>query len=104
MLVTADLASCAAGPSRVRALGRNHLLWSILVKDLALDENALASGLKSQLIELGLWSMRYSTLAMLKDLSLEPLIEVNRNILDGLQSQTLPAARHPARPLAPFAV
>jgi hypothetical protein len=48
--------------------------------------------------------MRYSTLAMLKDLSLEPLIEVNRNILDGLQSQTLPAARHPARPLAPFAV
>jgi flagellar biosynthesis activator protein FlaF len=72
---------------RIRTLGRNHDLWSALVKDLAMDSNRLPAPLKSSLIELGLWSMRYSTLAILKKLSLEPLIEVNRNIADGLALQ-----------------
>jgi flagellar protein FlaF len=86
-MVTRDLADCAEGPSRLRALGRNHKLWSILVKDLALAENRLPDGVKAGLIELGLWSMRYCTQAMLRDLPLQPLIEVNRNIADGLLAQ-----------------
>ncbi len=49
--------------------------------------NALPAELKNQLIGLGAWSMRYSTLALLQDLSLEPLIEVNRNIAEGLAMQ-----------------
>jgi flagellar protein FlaF len=69
------------------ALGRNHALWSTLVKDLALGSNQLPAPLKTQLLRLGLWSMRYSTIAILRNLALEPLIEVNRNILEGLQAQ-----------------
>ena len=72
---------------RIRTLGRNHDLWSALVKDLAMESNKLPAALKSGLIELGLWSMRYSTLAILKKLPLEPLITVNRNIADGLALQ-----------------
>ena len=76
-------------------------MWSLLLKDLALAENGLPEGVKTGLINLGLWSMRYSTLALLKDLSLQPLIDVNRNVLDGLVAQTQHAASNQA-PAAPF--
>ena len=80
---------------RIRALGKNHDLWSILVKDLALEGNKLPEPIKAQLIGLGLWSMRYSTLAMLKKLSAEPLLEINRNIAEGLALQAQNAGAVP---------
>ena len=86
-LVNRELATHTEGTARVRALGRNHALWSILVKDLALAENQLPDALKAELIGLGLWSMRYSTLAIAKALPAEPLIEVNRNVVEGLTAQ-----------------
>jgi len=87
-LVNRELEACSPGPTRVKALGRNHLLWSILVQDLSLAENSLPESIKGQLLGLGLWAMRYSTLALLKDLPVEPLIDVNRNVAEGLQAQT----------------
>ena len=74
-------------PARIRALGRNHDLWSLLLKDLALEGNRLPEAIRSNLVTLGLWAMRYSTLAILKNLSADPLIEVNRNIAEGLKLQ-----------------
>lgn len=53
----------------------------------------MPAGLKAQLISLGLWAMRYSTLAMLKPLALEPLIDVNRNVANGLREQQSRAPR-----------
>ena len=47
----------------------------------------MPEGIKTQLISLGLWSMRYSTLATLKDLPITPLLDVNRNIVSGLAAQ-----------------
>lgn len=91
-LVNRELEASTPGSTRVRALGRNHLLWSILVQDLSLAENRMPDGIKAQLISLGLWSMRYSTLALLKDIPLEPLIEVNRNVSEGLVAR--PVAEH----------
>jgi flagellar protein FlaF len=69
-------------------------MWSTLVKALATDANKLPNGLKSQLIDLAAWSMRYSTLAILHDLPVAPLIAVNRNVTDGLsaQARAVPAA------------
>ncbi len=89
------------GVARTRALGRNHSLWSILVKDLALAENGLPEGMKAHLIGLGLWAMRYSTLALLRDLPVQPLIDVNTNVLDGLMAQGGAAAE--AKPGATMA-
>lgn len=86
-MVNRELATATEGAPRLRALGRNHALWSILVKDLALAENHMPNALKTELIELGLWSMRYSTIAILQDLPAQPLIEVNRNIVEGLLAQ-----------------
>ena len=98
-MVNRDLGSCSNGPSRVRALGRNHALWSLLLKDLALADNRLPQDLKTQLIGLAFWSMRYSTLAMSKPLPADPLIEVNQNVVEGLLAQTAPSAHRAVQPL-----
>lgn len=88
---------------RIRALGRNHDLWSILIKALAADANKLPDALKAQLIGLAAWSMRYSTLAILHKLPLEPLITVNRNVADGLAQQATERTSQPqAGTLAPI--
>ena len=60
----------------------------MLLKDLALEGNRLPEAIRSNLVALGLWSMRYSTLAILKNLPAGPLIEVNRNIAEGLTLQS----------------
>jgi len=73
--------------SRIRALGRSHTLWSILVKDLALSSNQMPEPLKTQLISLGQWAMQYSTQAILRKLPVEPLLAVNRNVAEGLAAQ-----------------
>ncbi len=99
-MVNRELSECVPGAGRARAVGRNHNLWSLLVKDLAMAENRLPDGMKSHLIGLGLWAMRYSTLALLSDMPLEPLIAVNQNVLDGLMAQACDAsaAQGPAGP------
>ena len=89
-MVNRELANCSEGVSRVRALGRNHNLWSILLKDLALDDNRLPDTLKAQLIGLAFWSMRYSTMALSQPLPTDALIEVNRNVAEGLSAQNSP--------------
>ena len=100
-MINRELESCTPGTSRTRAIGRNHTLWSVLVKDLSLADNGLPEGVKAQLIGLGLWSMRYSTLALLQDLPIDPLIAVNSNVLDGLMTQaTVQMAEQ--RPSSPF--
>jgi flagellar protein FlaF len=81
------LDSADSEEARIRALGRNHDLWSMLVKDIGLGENKLPEALKNNLLALGLWAMNYSTLAILHKLSPDPLIGVNRNIAEGLSMQ-----------------
>lgn len=81
------LETASAPAERIAALGRTHALWSALVKDLALSENRLPAALKAQLTSLGLWAMRASTQLMAAGGSTEALIEVNRNVLDGLLAQ-----------------
>ncbi len=92
--ITQALEDANDSASRIRALGRNHELWSMLVKDLALQSNRLPDELKKNLMSLGLWAMRYSTFALLNDVKLAPLIEVNRNVSAGIAAQ-----QHSATPL-----
>ena len=100
-MVNRELEACTPGPERTRAIGRNHNLWSLLVKDLSLADNRLPEPVKAQLIGLGLWSMRYSTLALLRNLPVDPLIAVNSNVLDGLAAQEAGQSGD-KRPESPF--
>jgi flagellar protein FlaF len=73
---------------RIDALRKTQNLWSLLVRDLGAKGNKLPNTLKQNLIRLGFWAMSYATRAMLHELSVAPLIEVNRNMIDGLRAQT----------------
>jgi flagellar protein FlaF len=86
-----------------KALAKNHELWSLLVKDLARTGNALPTELKSRLMSLGAWSMDYSIKASCSGLPVAPLVEVNRNVADGLRAQIAARAAPPApRSAAPL--
>jgi len=80
--------------ARVEALHKTHQLWSLLVRDLESPGNALPATLKQQLMSLGMWAMFYSTRAIAADLPMQPLINVNRNMIDGLRMQ--PGAAQPS--------
>lgn len=89
------LAEATTPRARIEALHKTHELWSLLVRDLESPGNALPAELKQQLVSLGFWAMRYSTLAIARELPVQPLIEVNMNLLEGLRAQAS-AARSPA--------
>jgi flagellar protein FlaF len=90
-LCNARLAKVADPKTRIDALNKTHQLWSLLVRDLCSDGNSLPPPLRQDLIGLGFWAMRYCNIAILRDLPLEPLINVNQNILEGLRAQSVPS-------------
>ena len=107
-LCNARLSRAITLGERVAALHKTHELWSILFRDLSSDANQLPPHLRSDLIALAVWAMRYSVAAMSSDAALQPLIEVNRNVADGLRAQqsrtpsTMPAARNTPQGLQAF--
>ena len=72
------------GPPLIDACYLNYQLWSTLQADLALPANALPVELKARLLSLSIWVQRYTHDVMRGAASADPLINVNKNILDGL--------------------
>jgi flagellar protein FlaF len=70
---------------RTMALGRNHRLWTLLLTDIGLTSNGLPPILKKDLVSIGSWSMSYSIIAMGRDLSLRPLIDINSDMIAALR-------------------
>jgi flagellar protein FlaF len=83
------------GKALIDACYLNQQLWTTLLTDLALPQNALPDQLKAQLISLGIWVQRYSPQVMNGGASIDPLISVNRSILEGLSAPP-PVAPAPA--------
>ncbi len=76
----------AEGPvAVVKAVADNRQLWLTLQIDLASPENQLPKELKAQLLSIAIWVSRYSNAAMKNEASLEPLITVNKQIMEGLR-------------------
>lgn len=74
----------------IEAIHLNRSLWGALANDCADPENRLPSETRALIISLSRWVSLYSTDVMQKRESVEPLIDVNRIIMDGL------AGRKPA--------
>ncbi|NLI26033.1 MAG: hypothetical protein GX413_01380 [Acetobacter sp.] len=72
--------------SRLHALNMNQKLWSAVLREISIENNDLPVSFRENLFRLADWSSRYSIRAMLKNISLKPLVEVNQNILDGLRT------------------
>lgn len=71
------------------ALFENQRLWSTLMADLSTEGNALPDELKAQLLSLGIWVHKHTTAVIAGEAKPQPLVDVNRIVLQGLQPQTV---------------
>jgi flagellar protein FlaF len=75
--------AAAAGPL-VEAIDWNKKLWRTLAADCMDERNQLPQDLRAKIISLSLWIAKYSRQVTREGASLQPLIEVNRTIMQGL--------------------
>lgn len=68
----------------VDAIDWNRRVWSALASDCASSGNQLPESLRAQIISLSLWVSRYSSQVVREGATVAPLIEVNKNIMEGL--------------------
>lgn len=76
---------------RIKAVFRNNQLWLTLKIDLMSDKNQLDKETKAGLISLAIWIEKYSGEALTGKSDLSPLIEINKNIMQGLFQSSKPA-------------
>ena len=77
--------SNAAGTPLVEAVDWNRRMWRALAADCMDDRNKLTQDVRAKIISLSLWVAKYSRNVTRNKASLDPLIEINRNIMQGLQ-------------------
>jgi flagellar protein FlaF len=72
---------------RIDALDWNRRVWSVLAGDCASEHNALPQPVRAQIISLSIWVARHTSAVMRREAKIEPLIDVNRAIMQGLAGQ-----------------
>jgi flagellar protein FlaF len=70
--------------TRIAAIDWNRRLWGALASDCAREGNALPEALRAQIISLSLWVSRHSSAVMRREEGFQPLIDVNKIIMQGL--------------------
>ena len=72
-------------PARIEALDWNRRVWSVISDDCHSPQNGLPLHLRASIISLGIWVGKHTSAVIRKQEDIEPLIEVNRLIMQGLQ-------------------
>lgn len=72
---------------RMEALDWNRQLWTALASNCADEENQMPDQLRASIISLAIWVDKHTRLVMRKEDEIEPLIEINRMIMQGLSAQ-----------------
>jgi len=72
--------------ARVDALDWNRRVWTVLGDDCANPANGLPASLRASIISLAIWVGRHTSAVIRRRENIEPLIEVNRLIMQGLAS------------------
>ncbi len=73
--------------TRIDALDWNRRLWSVLATDCADPSNQLNNPVRAQIISLSLFVGRHSSAVMRGEEGFEPLIDINRAVMQGLAPQ-----------------
>src|SRR3984957_6363466 len=76
----------AGGSQLVEAVDWNRRMWRTLAADCMDDRNKLTQDVRAKIISLSLWVAKYSRNVTREKAPLDPLIEINRNIMQGLQT------------------
>ena len=77
----------AQGTPLVEAIDWNRRVWRTLAADCVDDRNALTEELRAKIVSLSLWVSKYSCKVTRERAPLDPLIEINRTIMQGLQTK-----------------
>jgi flagellar protein FlaF len=77
---------------RIDALDWNRRMWSTLGTACADSENALPQELRASIISLSIWVGKHTSLVMRRQEEIQPLIDVNRSIMQGLRGSGQAAA------------
>jgi flagellar biosynthesis activator protein FlaF len=83
-LIEAQKRGIAGGPL-AEALDWNRTVWRTLAADCMDDRNSLTEDVRASIVSLSLWVTKYSKQVTRNGASLDPLIAINRNIMQGLQ-------------------
>ena len=62
----------------------NRQLWRTLAADCLDDRNRLTEDVRAKIVSLSLWIAKYSKQVTREGASLDPLIDINRTIMQGL--------------------
>lgn len=79
------------GAALMPALHRNREMWSVFALTCGGAGNALPPDLRARIVSLSLWVDRHTSAVMTGRETVEPLLEVNRLLLDGLSPARLAA-------------
>ncbi|MEL7491557.1 MAG: flagellar biosynthesis regulator FlaF [Pseudomonadota bacterium] len=71
----------------IEALHFNRRLWGALASDCRSDENGLPKETRASIVSLSDWVSKYSSEIMRNKEAVEPLIEVNRMMMEGLSGK-----------------
>jgi len=74
------------------SLFRNREVWNAFADDCATKGNRLPTELRASIVSLGLWVDRFTSDVAAGRETLEPLIEVNRSVIEGLEGMPTAAA------------
>ena len=74
----------AKGGALVDAIDWNRQLWRTLAADCMDDRNQLPREVRAKIISLSMWVRKYSKSVTREGASIDPLIEINRTIMQGL--------------------
>ena len=77
---------------RADALDWNRRLWTTLSDDCSRPDNGLPRPLRASIISLALWVGRHTSVAIRQSDEIQPLIDVNRIVMQGLKPQPAAAA------------
>jgi flagellar protein FlaF len=86
-LMDADAKDPSDLSGRMKALHWNRRLWTTLAADCANPNNALPEQLRASIISLSIWVDKHTSAVMLKEQPIQPLVDVNRIIMQGLSGQ-----------------
>jgi flagellar biosynthesis activator protein FlaF len=72
---------------RMDAIDWNRRVWSFMAGDCMSTENSLNEQLRASIVSLSIWVSKYSSEVMQRHADMEPLIDINRTIMQGLAGQ-----------------
>lgn len=69
------------------ALQWNRQMWSTLATDCAVEGNKLPDQLRAQIISISIWVGKYSSQVARGEEDIQALIDINKNVMEGLAMQ-----------------